>query len=95
MSNAIGVHVAVYQVLDEVLGANVAPPGVRAAIHSIIDDLRFASAPTELVEKAEAISLQLHQLDAALGRCDTVGASAARKNLYSIASCWLDSRIKH
>ena len=95
MSNAIGVHVAVYQVLDEVLGANVAPPGVRAAIHSIIDDLRFTAAPTELIENAEAISLQLHYLEAALGRCDPAGAAAARKKLYSIASCWLDYRIRH
>ena len=95
MSNKLSVHVAVYQVLDEVLGANVAPPGTRAAIHSIIDDLRFTAASTELIENAEAISLQLHHLDAALGRCDPAGAAAARRNLHSIASCWLDYRIRH
>ena len=35
MAYAPDVHVAIYQVLDEVLGAPVPPPGAKATIHSI------------------------------------------------------------
>jgi len=90
---AANVHVAVYQVLDRVLGANAAPPGAKAVIHSIIDDLRFASASSEIIKKAEAISLQLHQLESALGRRDSEAESAAREKLKAIAGSWLDYQI--
>jgi hypothetical protein len=93
VSYAANVHVAVYQVLDRVLGAQAAPPGAKAVIHSIIDDLRFASAPSDLIERTEAISLQLHQLESALGRRDSEAASAAKQQLRSIAASWLDHRI--
>ena len=89
------IHVAVYQVLDQVLMAHVAPPGAKATIHSIIDDLRVARAPRQLVEQAESISLQLHYLEAALLRRDSTQAANARQTLRSIAASWVNYRITH
>jgi hypothetical protein len=85
--------VAVYQVLDEVLNAHVAPPGAKATIHSMIDDLRAASAPREMIDKAENISIQLHCLEAAVALRDDAQATAARGNLRSIAGAWLEYRV--
>jgi hypothetical protein len=95
MSYAANIHVAVYQVLDDVLRASVAPPGAKAEIHSIIDDLRSASASREMILMAEAISLRLHQVECALGRGDQTSALDARRELKNIAAAWLDFRIAH
>ena len=93
MSYAANVHVAVYQVLDDVLRASAAPPGAKAEIHSIIDDLRSASASREMIAMAEAISLRLHQMEWALGRGDPSSELEARRDLKGIAAAWLDFRI--
>ena len=95
MAYAPDIHVAVYQVLDELIDANVAPPGARATIHSIIDDLRAASAPRYMISQAEGISIQLHHLECAAAQCDADRASNAREELRSIAAAWLDQRIRH
>jgi hypothetical protein len=89
------IHVAVYQVLDEVIAANVAPPGAAAAIHSIIDDLRMASAPGPMIAQAENISIQLHLLEWAVAQSDEEKAANARQELRLIAAAWLDRRIRH
>lgn len=93
MAYAANVHVAVYQVLDEVIGASAAPPGARGEIHSIIDDLRHASSSSELIALAESISLRLLQLETALGRGDREAELEARQELKGIAAAWLDLRI--
>jgi hypothetical protein len=93
MAYASNIHVAVYQVLDQVLSAHIAPPGAKAMIHSIIDDLRAASFPRHLVQEAENISVQLHHLEAAVFRDDVTEASEARQTLGMIAAKWLDNRI--
>ena len=93
MSYAANVHVAVYQVLDDVLRANVAPPGAKGEIYSIIDDLRSASAPREMIVKAEAISLRIHQLESALRNGDQTSELEVRRDLKSIAAAWLNFRI--
>ena len=95
MSYAANVHVAVYKVLDAVLGASVAPPGAKGEIHSIIDDLRSASASREMIAMAEAISLRLHQMDWARGRGDQASELEARRELKGIAAAWLDFRISN
>ena len=95
MAYAPDIHVAVYQVLDEVIGANVAPPGATATIRSIIDDLRAASAPRYMIAQAESISIQLHHLEWAIAQSDEDRASNARQELRSIAVAWLDQRIRH
>jgi hypothetical protein len=93
MAYASNIHTAVCQVLDEVLRAHVAPPGARATIHSVIDDLHAASAPRYMIEQAENISLELHQLESAVIRGDAAQASDARQMLRTIAATWLDQRI--
>jgi hypothetical protein len=95
MRYAPNIHVAVYQVLDQVLATHVAPPGAKAMIHSIIDDLHAASAPRYMVEQAESISLQLHFLDSAVARGDAVQVSDVRQKLRFIAGAWLNQRICH
>jgi hypothetical protein len=90
---ASNIHIAVYQVLDQVMTASTPPPGAKAMIHSIIDDLYAASAPRHMIAQAESISVQLHFLEIAATRRDELTASDARENLRSIAAAWLDRRI--
>jgi hypothetical protein len=92
---AADIHVAVYQLLDEVLTAHVPPPGAKATIHSIVDDLRAASAPRHMIENAESISIELHRLQCAVARHDEPQASHVRLNLRSIAGAWLDHQIRN
>jgi hypothetical protein len=93
MAYASNIHVAVYQVLDQVLGAHIPPPGAKATIHSIIDDLHAASVPRYMIDQAESISLQLHHLESAVVRGDSTDASDAKQKLQTIAATWLDNRI--
>ena len=90
MSYASNVFVAVYQVLDDVLSAQIAPPGAKATIHAIIDDLRKVAASRELVDQTEQISIELHHLEWAVARGDAAVASQARDALRSIAGSWLN-----
>src|SRR4051794_36011080 len=94
MAYSSNIHVAVYQVLDQVLVADVAPPGAKATIHSVIDDLHAARAPRPMIAQAEGISLQLHFLESAVARGDSAQALEARHQLRSLAAAWLDTRIK-
>ena len=93
MSYAANVHVAVYQVLDNVLASTAAPPGAKTEIHSIIDELRSASASHELVRMAEEISLIIHQLESALRQRDQACELAARTRLRNTAAAWLNFRL--
>lgn len=93
MAYASNIHVAVYQVLDQVMTASIPPPGAKATIHSIIDDLHAASAPRRMIDQAESISLQLHFLESAAVHQDIESSTLARQNLRSIAAAWLDQRI--
>src|SRR6476469_10045773 len=68
MSYASNTFVAVFQVLDDTLTAPIAPPGARATIHGIIDDLRRVGAQPDLVAQTEEISVQLHRLEGAVAR---------------------------
>jgi hypothetical protein len=94
MAYASDIHVIVYQVLDQVIGREVPPPGAKATIHSIIDDLHAAAAPRHMIEQAEGISLQLHCLEHAIAQRDVSLAASARQKLMLIASTWLDKRIR-
>lgn len=93
MAYASNIDVAVYQVLDDVLMAPVAPPGAKATIHSIIDDLHAARGPQFMIEQAERISLQLHQLEAAVRSGRGNDALLARQQLQSLAAAWINYRI--
>ena len=95
MAYAPDIHVAVYQVLDEVIDASVAPPGAAATIHSIIDDLRAACAPDYMIAQAESISVQLHRLKQAVAQSDTDCEGNAKQELRAIAAAWIDQRIRH
>ena len=95
MAYASNIHVAVYQVLDQVMTAHLPPPGAKAMIHSIIDDLYSARAPRPMINRAEKISIELHHLEAAVRRGAEDEASDAREALKNIAAEWLDCRISH
>ena len=86
-------HVGVYQVLDQVLGSIAVPPGAMGAMFSIIDHLRSSSHPAEDLRRAERISIEIHKLEAALRRSDSLAASSARGMLKSLAVAWLDARL--
>ena len=93
MAYASNIHVAVYQVLDQVLAVSIPPPGAKAMIHSIIDDLHASAAPRQMLRQAENISLQLHYLECAAAGHDQEKTLAARRNLRSLAAQWLSQRI--
>jgi hypothetical protein len=93
MTYAPNIHVAVYQVLDHLITAAVPPPGAKATVHSIIDDLRAASAPRYMIAQAEGISLELHRLESAIRCGNEPVASSARQQLKTIAGEWLNKRI--
>ena len=95
MAYAPDIHVAVYQVLDDLIRATVPPPGAKATIHSVVDDLKTAAAPNYMIAHAENISLQLHHIECAVASGDADRASNARQQLRQIAARWLDQRIKH
>lgn len=94
MSYASNMFVAVYQVLDEALTASITPPGARAIIHGIIDDLRRVAAQPQLVAQTEEISIQLHRLEWAVSRNDATSASQAREALRSIARLWANYCVR-
>jgi hypothetical protein len=89
MAYSCNLHVAVHQVLDDVLAADVLPPGAKATIHSIIDDLHAARASRQMIAHIEAISVQLHLLESAIARRDTASGARARAELKTIAALWL------
>lgn len=93
MGYAPDIHVAIYQVLDQARTARVVPPGAKARIHSVIDDLRAGSAPASLVKQAERISIALHNLDWALHAGNAEQALELQGTLKNIAGEWLDHRI--
>lgn len=93
MTYAPDIHVAVYQVLDQLIAAAVPPPGAKATIHSIIDDLRAGAAPKYMIAQAEGISLELHRLESAIRCANEPVAISARQELKAIAGEWLNRRI--
>ena len=93
MAYSTDIHVAVYQVLDQTMATTTPPPGAKAMIHSIIDDLYAAAAPRHMIDHAEKISIELHHLEWAAARRDGELACRARQKLKSIAAAWLDHRI--
>lgn len=86
-------HVAVYQVLDEVLASTAVPPGAKGAMFSIIDHLRSSSSPVEDILRAERISVEIHKLESALRGSDVAAVDGARTSLKSLAVAWLDARV--
>src|SRR5690348_5980036 len=95
MAYASDIHVAVYQVLDQLLTAHVPPPGAKAAIHSIIDDLQAASASRDMLLQAQNISLEMHKLETAIARRSAEDAAVARQQLRRLAGAWLNHRISN
>jgi hypothetical protein len=89
----VGTHAVVYQVLDEVLGAQSVPAGARGAIFAVVDELRATSGEPESVRRAERISIEIHKLEWALRQGDTSGAQAAREQLKALSSEWINTRI--
>jgi hypothetical protein len=83
----------VYQLLDDVLVGNVAPPGALGALFSVIDELRANHGMEEQTRRAERISIRIHQLELALQHGDEKEASLARRQLTVLAGEWINMRI--
>jgi malonyl CoA-acyl carrier protein transacylase len=88
-----GAHAVVYQVLDNVLGAQCVPTGARAALFEVVDELRAAAGGTEEARRAERISVAIHKLEWALRQADSTAAEAAREELKVLAAEWINMRI--
>lgn len=83
----------VYQVLDEVLRQKCVPAGARAAMFSVIDELRAATAGGEDVRRAERISVEMHKLEWALRLGEAPATEAAHMQLKALAAEWISTRI--
>jgi hypothetical protein len=88
-----GAHAVVYQVLDDVLGAQCVPAGARAALFDVVDELRAAKGATEEARRAEQISIEIHKLEWALRHGDGCAAEAVRGHLKVLAAEWINMRI--
>ena len=86
-------HAIVYQVLDEVIVHRCVPTGARAAIFTVVDELRAATPDGDQARRAERISIQMHKLEWALRDGDNAAVDTAHKQLKSLAAEWIDSRI--
>ena len=82
-----------YQVLDQVLADQAVSAGARGAMFAVVDSLRASAAPREQVRRAENISVEMHKLEWARQRQDSLGTQAALDNLRALAAGWLNTRI--
>jgi hypothetical protein len=79
----------VRQLLDDVVGGKVAPPGARAALFLLVDELRAEGGMDEKARVAEAISIEMLHLQSALQRGAEDEAEQARRELGLVAGEWL------
>ena len=87
--DATGAHVIVAQLLDEVLGGKVAPPGARGALFFVVDQLRGRPGMDEQARLAEEISVEIQHLQSALQRGAEEEAALARRQLGAAAGEWM------
>ena len=83
-------HTVVSQLLDDVVGGRVAPPGARGALFFVVDELRASEGMGEQARRLERISIRMQQLECALQRGDENEASSARQDLKSLAGDWMN-----
>jgi hypothetical protein len=74
--------------LKDVLGGSAAPPGAKAALFSVVDELRSSRGMDEHTELAEKISIKVQQLECALQRRDQGQEKLARGALKQLARQW-------
>lgn len=88
---AAGAHMMVGQLLDDVLGGHVAPPGARGALFFVVDELRAAGGMDPQARLAEKISIEFQHLQSALQRGADDEATVARNELSLLAGEWSKS----
>ena len=93
MLGHVDAHAIVYQVLDEVLAQKCVPAGARAAMFTVVDELRAATADDDQLRRAERISIEMHKLEWALRRSDAAASRAAHDQLKALAGEWVNMRI--
>jgi hypothetical protein len=71
------------------VGGKVAPPGARAALFLLVDELRAEGGMDEKARVAEAISIEMLHLQSALQRGAEDEAEQARRELGLVAGEWL------
>jgi hypothetical protein len=89
----VDANAVVYQVLDEVLAQRCVPTGARAAMFTVVDELRAAVGDVEEIRRAERISVEMHKLEWALRHGDAPATQAAHDRLKALAAEWIDTRI--
>jgi hypothetical protein len=89
-----GAHTMVAQLLDNVLGGNVAPPGARGALFFVVDQLRGTPEMDQQARLAEEISIEIQHLQSALQRGADDEAALARRQLSAAAGEWMKSGLQ-
>ena len=84
---------ALYDLLDEVLGGHPVPPGATGLLYRVVDQLRASPIHEDQLATVEAISIQLHQLGAALFAKNARGAQLIRDELRVSATYLVQSHI--
>ena len=78
----------IIRAVAELTNLSVPPAGWRGVIFPAIDHLRASSAPGEMIEAAERISVALLQLDWAVHRSDVAKQENVRENLSMLCESW-------
>lgn len=79
------------ELLDDVRTRRTLPAGVRGRIYAILDMLRGARAPSDIVEIAERIALTLHALEWARLRRSDDQEEGLWHELQDLATAWTEA----
>ena len=89
-----GAAALTYQVLDELLSTRRISVSSRCGMFAVIDSLRACGAPKDDVQRAENISIQIHNLEQAQRCNDGTAADECLERIRSFAAEVLNARIR-
>jgi len=87
-------YLSVYSLLDELCFAGQVPARSTGTLHQAIDCLRRLAAPAEDIRTAEAMSVAVHRLTAALRTGDAAAQDEARRELQQLGARWLQTPMR-
>lgn len=92
-SSAAAPCAAIFQSLTELgqVTTRAVPAGTRGRLFRAIDELRSSGAPSDVVSKAEAVSVAVHQLDLAIRASDNKQITELKLHIEQLAHSWRET----
>jgi len=87
-------YLSVYGLLDELCFVGQVPARSTGTLHRAVDSLRRLAAPAEDIRTAEAVSVAVHRLTAALRLGDRATQDEARRQLRELGGRWLQTPMR-